>query len=330
MNEHSSAQKTAYEISVVIPVYNGGMTVPLVVERLEALNVAGGIEVILVNDGSADNSAEVCRKIAKDAKIAVTFVDLARNYGEHNAVMAGLRNALGKYVVTIDDDLQHDPEEIIVLYEKCRDEQKDVIYAQWDEKKHSPFRNFGSALTNRMANFLLEKPSDLYLSTFRCMNRFLVTSILSYEGPYPYVDGLILQSTDRIGRHHITHRDRVFNESNYTLRRLLRLWITVAANFSVIPLRISTIAGIVLCALGMLYSVNVFVKFFIMDFPQGWASVMSALLVFSGAQLLMLGVIGEYVGRIHLTNNKRPQYVVRSVSRGNDGDAKASADEKNQ
>ena len=164
-----------------------------------------------------------------------------------------------------------------------------------------------------MATVLLGKPSDLYLSTFRCMNRFLVDSILSYDGPYPYVDGLILQCTDRIGMHKIIHRDRTINASNYTLRRLLRLWLIVAVNFSVIPLRISTIVGMILCVLGMLYILNVFINFFIFDLPQGWASIMSAFLVFSGAQLLMLGVIGEYVGRIHLTNNKRPQYVIRSI-----------------
>ena len=328
MNERPAPEKCAYEVSVVIPVYNGAMTVPLVIKQLEALKVEGGLEVILVNDGSKDNSSEVCQNIADTASVPVTFIDLARNYGEHNAVMAGLCNAHGNFIVTIDDDLQHDPEEIIALYTKCRDQGKDVVYAQWDDKKHSLFRNLGSALTNRMATFLLEKPRDLYLSTFRCMSRFLTDSILNYEGPYPYVDGLILQSTDRIGVHQIVHRDRAFNESNYTLRRLLRLWLIVAVNFSVLPLRMSTIAGAILCVLGMLYFINILVNFLFLDLPPGWASVMSALLIFSGAQLLMLGIIGEYVGRIHLTNNKRPQYVVRSVARAGETSRNAPVGDK--
>jgi len=318
MNEQTEAANDDIEVSVVIPVYNGDATVPQVVKRLEALNFQGKVEVILVNDGSADNSSTICHEIVATSAHFVIFVDLARNYGEHNAVMAGLRHARGKFVVTIDDDLQHDPEEIVTMYEKCRDTKSDVIYAQWDVKKHSFFRNCGSKLTNKMATFLLEKPHDLYLSTFRCMNRFLVDSILNYDGPYPYIDGLILQCTDRIGMHKITHRDRTINESNYTLRRLLRLWLIIAVNFSVIPLRISTVFGIILCFLGMLYIINVFINFFILDLPPGWASVMSALLVFSGAQLLMLGVIGEYIGRIHLTNNKRPQYIIRSIAQNKD------------
>ena len=136
MKNKSANKNDVIEVSVVIPVYNGGATVPLVVKRLEALNFNASLEIVLVNDGSADDSNPVCSEIVETSSVSVAFVDLARNYGEHNAVMAGLRHARGKYVVTIDDDLQHDPEEVVALYEKCRDTKSDVVYAQWDEKKH--------------------------------------------------------------------------------------------------------------------------------------------------------------------------------------------------
>ena len=299
------------ELSVIVPVYNGAKTIERVVDQVMALQVKGGLELILVNDGSTDDSAIVCDKLVKASTKPIKFVDLARNFGEHNAVMAGLGASVGRYVVTIDDDLQHDPADIIDLYSHCRDNEFDISYTYWDEKKHGIIRNLGSYLTNKMASIIMGKPKDIYFSTFRCMSRFLVDNILQYEGPYPYIDGLVLQITDKIGKLKIIHHQREFGKSGYTTRKLIRLWLNIFVNYSVMPLRISTFIGIVLSFLGLLYTIRVITIHLTNGTPEGWASLMSIVLLFSGTQLIVLGVIGEYLGRIHLTNNRKPQFVIR-------------------
>jgi len=301
------------ELSVVVPVYNGSQTIPRVVDSVSALRIDGGLEIILVNDGSDDDSADVCSGLTEAASVPMIFVNLARNFGEHNAVMAGLRNARGRYIVTIDDDLQHDPADIVALYHHCRDGELDVTYTFWDEKKHGLIRNLGSRLTNKMASIIMGKPQDLYFSTFRCLSRFLVDNILRYDGPYPYIDGLILQITNKIGKIKITHHGRVAGQSGYSTRRLIRLWLNIFVNYSVMPLRISTVIGIGLSFLGLLYAIRVILFRLMNEAPEGWASLISVVLLFSGAQLVVLGVIGEYLGRIHLTNNRKPQFVIRET-----------------
>jgi glycosyltransferase involved in cell wall biosynthesis len=301
------------ELSVVVPVYNGSRTIPRVVGEVSALRIDGGLEIILVNDGSDDDSAAVCSELVKNASVPMTFVNLARNFGEHNAVMAGLKAAQGQYIITIDDDLQHDPADIAAIYDHCRNGGLDVSYTYWDDKKHGLIRNLGSYLTNKMASVIMGKPKDLYFSTFRCMSRFLVDNILRYDGPYPYIDGLILQITDKIGQRKITHHDRKIGKSGYTTRRLIRLWLNIFVNYSVMPLRLSTVIGIGLSFLGLLYAIRVIIFRLLNEAPEGWASLMSAVLLFSGAQLVVLGVIGEYIGRIHLTNNRKPQFIVRDT-----------------
>jgi len=301
------------ELSVVVPVYNGAQTIERVVDQVSALHIEGGLEIILVNDGSYDDSAAVCTMLVEAATTPMTFVNLARNFGEHNAVMAGLRAARGRYIVTIDDDLQHDPADISALYRHCRDNGLDVSYTFWDKKKHGLIRNMGSHLTNKMASIIMGKPKDIYFSTFRCMSRFLVDNILHHDGPYPYIDGLVLQITDKIGKLKITHHQRQAGRSGYTARRLIRLWLNIFINYSVMPLRISTFIGIGLSALGLLYTIRVIAIHMMDGTPEGWASLISIVLLFSGAQLIVLGVMGEYLGRIHLTNNRKPQFVVRDI-----------------
>jgi undecaprenyl-phosphate 4-deoxy-4-formamido-L-arabinose transferase len=249
--------------------------------------------------------------LIENATVSMTFVNLARNFGEHNAVMAGMESARGRYIVTIDDDLQHDPADIVALYMHCRDGGLDVTYTYWDNKKHNLIRNLGSRLTNKMASIIMGKPKDIYFSTFRCMSRFLVDNILRYDGPYPYIDGLILQITDKIGKMKITHYERGAGRSGYTTRRLVRLWLNIFVNYSVMPLRFSTVIGMVLSFLGLLYTIRIITIRLMDETPEGWASLMSVVLLFSGAQLVVLGVMGEYLGRIHLTNNRKPQFVVR-------------------
>jgi glycosyltransferase involved in cell wall biosynthesis len=302
-----------FALSIVIPVYNGAGCIADLVGTLEDLSIEGGHEIVLVNDGSADNSLAVCQTLVEKARIPLTLVNLARNYGEHNAVMAGLRYASGAHVITMDDDLQNPPEEVQRLLAFAQRTGKQVVYTYYDNKRHAVWRNLASRFTNRVADFVLDKPRGLYLSSFRCMTAFVVREIIRYEGPFPYVDGLILQVTHDIDRLLVHHLPRATGSSNYTMRRLLRLWMNMFVNFSVMPLRISTLTGFALSALGAIGVAMAVGEALISSPPPGWASLMAAVLLLSGVQLVILGIVGEYLGRLYLTVNRRPQSVVKEV-----------------
>lgn len=304
-----------FALSVVVPVYNGAESVPALVDALARLNVPGGLEIVLVNDCSPDNSLAVCRELCRRNDVALTVVNLARNFGEHNAVMAGLSHARGAYIINMDDDLQNPPEEVLRLWAHAKDNDFDVVYTFYADKQHAAWRNLGSRFTNWCADFLLDKPKGLYLSSFRCMNAFTARSILAHTGPFPYVDGLIMQVTQNIGRLQVTHLARTGGRSNYTLRRLVRLFLSMFLNFSVMPLRIGTLVGMVMASLGVLVFLIVLYEALSGRTPEGWASLMAATLLLAGVQLIMLGLMGEYLGRMFMTVNRKPQFVVRDIER---------------
>jgi len=301
-------------ISIVIPVYNGARTIgPLVGRLVEVLPVTT-LQIVLVDDGSLDASDEVCRALSARYAGVVTYVKLGRNFGEHNAVMAGLWHARGDYAVIMDDDFQNPPEEVSRLIDHAVRHGHDVVYTFSAVKHHHWLRNLGSRLNDRVANFMLDKPRHLYLSSFKCLSRFLVDQILKYRGPYPYIDGLALRCTGNIGTIEVRHDARREGRSNYTLRKLLRLWLNMFVNFSVMPLRVSTVVGLACSVLGLALGVEVLVERLLRPgVPVGWASVVMPVVLFSGVQLVMLGLLGEYLGRLFLTENQTPQFVVREV-----------------
>ncbi len=306
----------AFTLSIVIPVYNGAKSVGELVHALEGLDVEGGHEIVLVNDGSPDDSLAVCRQLVAEATtVPVTLVNLARNFGEHNAIMTGLRHTRGAWVITMDDDLQNPPSEVKRLLQHAQATGRDVIYTRYAVKQHAYWRNLGSRFANWVADVLMEKPKGLYLSSFRCMSAFLVEQVTRYEGPFPYVDGLIMQATQSIDTLEVAHLPRMEGRSNYTLKRLVRLWINIFVNFSVLPLHLSTLAGFALSLIGLAGVVSVVLEALFFEPPQGWASLMAAVLLLSGVQLLILGILGEYMGRLFLTANRKPQTVVREVVR---------------
>ena len=309
-------QSAGIGLSIVVPVYRGAATIGRLVDELSALRPAGGLEVVLVNDGSPDESGAVCQALVQRATVPLTCIEHARNYGEHNAVMTGLRHARGAYVITMDDDLQNPPEEVVRLYDHARQGNWDVVYTHYAVKQHAGWRNLGSAFANAVADRLLDKPKGLYLSSFRCMSAFVVQAVTRYQGPYPYVDGLIMQVTQRIDSIAVRHLPRIEGRSNYNLARLVRLWLNLATSFSLAPLRLATYAGVVMALLGTAGAVATILEALVLqDTPSGWASTMTAILLVGGVQSMILGVLGEYVGRTFLSANGKPQGTVRAIER---------------
>lgn len=307
-------------LSFVIPLYYSAETIGAVVDQIESLSIEGGHEIVLVHDGSDQATSVVCQGLVRGAKVPITLVEHARNFGEHNAVLTGWRHARGVHIVNLDDDGQHPPDEAVRLWRHAKETGLDVVFGHYVEKQHSAWRNFGSWFTNRMTDWALDKPRGFYLSSFRCVTAFVAQEVVKYAGPYPYIDGLLLQVTQRIGSIDVRHEPRQAGQSTYTLRRLVRLWLSAWINFSVLPLRVATILGLLLAAAGVVALGGVVWLWWHDRGPNyGFGWLMAALLIFSGTQLVLLGLIGEYVGRMFLSVNQRPQSVVREVVRGGDG-----------
>jgi glycosyltransferase involved in cell wall biosynthesis len=306
-------------LSIVIPLYNAALTLPALHQELSALEVRGGLELIVVNDGSRDETEAVALKLIRESALPMTFLSLSRNFGEHNAVLAGLRAVSGQYVITMDDDLQNPPSEALKLLAVAEAEKRDVVFAIYDRKEHAWWRNAGSRLTNLIADFVVEKPRGLYLSSFRCLSRFVADEIAKSRNPYPYIDGLIFQVTQNAGTARVRHAERSQGSSGYNFRKLVRLWISMLVNVSIVPLRLMTVAGMIASALGFLAVIEVVLEHMLQRNPTGWSSLMAAMLLLSGTQLLLLGILGEYVGRIYLGISEKPQSVIRErlTSRGN-------------
>jgi undecaprenyl-phosphate 4-deoxy-4-formamido-L-arabinose transferase len=307
-------------LSFVVPLFNSAATLRPLVKEIEALPVEGGLEIILVNDGSRDGTWAVCQELAREARVPLTIVNHSRNYGEHNAVLTGYRHARGAYVVNLDDDGQNPPAEAVRLWQEARSRGLDAVFGHYARKAHAPWRNAGSWLANRVADWMLDKPRGFYLSSFRCVSALVARAAAEHTGPFPYIDGLILQVTQNIGSLEVRHAARQIGRSGYTLRRLLRLWLSTFVNFSVMPLRLATVLGFVMAVLGLIgLSIVVYWRLTNQGPAFGWGSTMAALLIFSGTQLVILGLLGEYVGRMFLTVNRRPQSIVREVARGGPG-----------
>ncbi len=296
--------------------YNSAATIAAVVRDIESLSIPGGHEIVLVHDNGGDNTMAVCAELLRTARVPITVVDHARNFGEHNAVLTGWRHANGQHIVNLDDDGQNPPREAKRLWEHAVATGMDVVFGHYDVKQHDAWRNVGSWFTNKMTDWALDKPQGFYLSSFRCVSRFVAQQVIDYAGPYPYIDGLLLQVTQRIDSIKVEHVARQAGASGYTLRRLISLWLSAWINFSVLPLRLATLAGLMTAALGLIAFVVVLALWYSNRGPSyGFGWLMAAFLMFSGTQLVMLGLIGEYLGRMFLAVNQRPQSVVRSVRR---------------
>jgi glycosyltransferase involved in cell wall biosynthesis len=300
-------------LSIVIPVYRGERSIgPLVDGLVKELTPLYRLEIVLVNDCSPDNSQQVCEALyARHRPIVRTFT-LARNVGEHNAVMAGLNKSKGDWVVIMDDDFQNPVSAVIKLVDFAVANTYDVVYTCYDKKKHSLFRNLGSCFNDRVANIMLHKPKNLYLSSFKAMNRFLVNEVVKYTLPFSYIDGLVLQTTSNIGTVQVEHHDRRDGRSGYTLRKLVSLWMNMFTNFSILPLRVATGMGFLFAGLGFLVGIEMIIEKLVNPaIPIGYAFLVFIVTVFAGIQLVAIGMVGEYLGRMFLHLNKKPQFAIR-------------------
>ena len=305
------------KVSFVIPCYRSEHTVAAVAAEIEKTMAAlprYTWELVLVNDCSPDGTFRVIRELAeKDAHI--TAVDLAKNFGQHAALMCGMRHTDGDVVVCLDDDGQTPADEVGKLLEKI-DEGYDVVYASYQVKQESGFRRFGSGVNRRMTEIMLGKPEDLELTSYFAARRFIIDEMLRYEHCYPYVMGLVLRSTKRICNVPVRHRARESGSSGYTLSKLMGLWMNGFTSFSVKPLRIAAYAGAFTALLGFVYALVAVIRYFTVHMaPQGWTTTTVLLLIVGGLNLLMLGLVGEYVGRVFMCVNATPQYVEREVYR---------------
>lgn len=305
------------KLSIVVPVYRSATILPQllaqVLAEMQREGLAENFELILVNDASPDNSWPVIQSLAQQYP-CVRGMTLRRNAGQHNALMAGLNQARGEYVVLMDDDLQHPPQALGEML-RALEQGYDVCYTRYLNRQHALWKKLGSQFNDWVATRLLDKPKGLYLSSFKAMRGEVAREVIKYDGPYAYVDGLILDVTRSITTIDIEHQERHDGEGNYNLSRSISLWMKMATSFSVLPLRLATYLGFTLAALSMVLVILIVVgKMFNPDFPRGWASLIATMLFIGGVQTLCIGMIGEYLGRTYLKLNRKPQFVIGQMT----------------
>ncbi|MCI8566661.1 MAG: glycosyltransferase family 2 protein [Lachnospiraceae bacterium] len=302
-------------VSFVIPCYRSAATIGDVVEEIDKVMQTlpdYQYEVILVNDCSPDDTFEVIRTLS-ETNSRIVGVNLARNFGQHAALMAGFHQVKGDILVCLDDDGQTPAMEVGKLLAAI-EEGADVAYARYEHKHHSFFRNFGSRVNDRMLCFMLGKPKDLFVSSYFAARRFVLDEMLRYGNAFPYVIGLVLRSTRNIVNVTVEHRDRAAGVSGYTFGKLLALWFNGFTAFSEKPLRIATVAGVLCAGVGFLYGIYTIIKKLIVPgVPIGFSALMAAIMFIGGMLMLMLGLIGEYVGRMYICMNNAPQFVIREI-----------------
>lgn len=303
------------KVSYVIPCYRSENTLQSVVDEIRNKMTElkkYTYEIILVDDCSPDGTFNVIRELCVEDK-NIIGLSHAKNFGQHAALMAGYHFATGDIVVSLDDDGQTPADEVDKLLNKMEDGY-DVVYAEYEHKQHSAFRNFGSNVNRKMTEVLLGKPKELYISSYFAARRFVIDEIIKYQNAYPYVIGLVLRTTKNICNVTVKHRERIEGTSGYSMKKLIALWVNGFTSFSVIPLRVATFGGVFVAFLGFLYAIYTIVtKIIDPNRIIGWSSTISIMLILGGFTLLVLGMIGEYIGRIYISLNNSPQYVIRSV-----------------
>lgn len=325
----TTSTKPQVDFSVVVPVYNSADTLPELIKRLSQVfsSINRSYEIITIDDGSKDSSWNELKKLQKQNHNNLTAIQLMRNFGQHNAIMCGFRAASGRFIITLDDDLQNPPEEIPKLIEKIEREELDLVYGYYKEKKHHLVRNLGSNLTQWFYRAAFNR--DNGVSAFRIIRRELIDCANNYNRNYTYLDGLFAWNSTRISEIQVQHDNRRVGESGYSARKLIVLATNLFTNFTLLPLQLVSLLGITMALFGFVAAIYYTYAKIVNDIAvPGFASVMIAIVCFSGIQLLSIGVIGEYLGRLHINSNQKPQYVVRTEHRANSISDDKSSNEK--
>lgn len=302
------------KISFVIPCYRSTDTLPGVVDEIKstmAKRPEYEYEFVLVNDCSPDDTFETIKKLSRENS-NIIGLSLAKNFGQHSALMAGMNESNADIVVCLDDDGQTPANEVFKLIDAL-DDNTDAVYARYAHKNHNFFRNFGSRINDLMARVMLGKPKSLYVSSYFAVKRFVVDEMIKYVYAYPYVIGLVLRTTKRVVNVDVNHRNREIGQSGYTFSKLINLWLNGFTAFSVKPLRIATSIGTISAIAGFLYGIYTIIKKIFIQPPTlvtGFSALMSVLVFIGGLILLMMGLVGEYIGRMYISMNNSPQYVI--------------------
>lgn len=300
------------KLSFVIPCYGSEKTIGNVVKEIEdTVSSKNDYEIICINDCSPDGVYVILEKLAQSNK-KLKVINLARNFGQHGAIMAGCHYVTGDIVVCLDDDGQTDPKDCYKLIDALNDD-VDIVYAKYPVKKETPFRLFGSWTAKKMSEWLCSIPKNISLNSYFACKRFVINEVIRYENAYPYLAGLLFRATKKVINVDVTHHERKYGKSGYSFKKLVTLWVNGFTAFSVKPLRIATLLGGLVAGIGFLYAILIIVKKLLApSTPMGYSSMMCVLLFIGGMLMLMLGLIGEYIGRIYICLNKSPQYVIKN------------------
>ena len=308
--------RTVKKVSIVIGLYNSEKTIEAVLKEIDdAFSKTDKYiyEVVLVDDYSPDGVYKLVKEIAKtDPKIKV--IHLSKNSGQTNAVIEGYRFATGDFVVEMDDDLQMPADEILRMLSKLEEENLDVVFAKYPEQKESAFRRFGSKVNNKMTQIMLGKPKEIRVNSFFVMRKFVAEKMVEYSNNYPYLYGIIFAVTKNVANLEVEHRERTNGKSNYTFKKLFGLWLNGFLNFSVQPLRIAIKLGMLITILGFIAAILLIIQRLVGSTQSvGWTSIMVTIIFFSGVQLLGIGILGEYIGRLFISASGLPRATVRET-----------------
>jgi len=306
-----TTEKKHVRYSILVPVYNSSTSLVELHSRIvNVMEKTGSFEIVYVSDGSRDDSWKIISGLAEDDS-RVTAINLSKNFGQHNALMCAFSYAQGDFSITIDDDLQIPPEEIPRLIAEI-EKGYDVVYGTYPKKKHSFFRNMGSWLIRSIFSLIFKV--QIPITSFRIITRHIVQSIVGYNKSFTYIDGLISWHTDSIGSVEVRHESRQQGRSGYSLYKLISLGLNLLTNFSLLPLQMATIVGIFMAfsAFGIGFYF-IYLKIVHKIAVEGWTSLMVSTTLFSGIILVLIGLLGEYLGRVHLNINNMPQYAIREI-----------------
>ncbi len=299
-------------ISICIPCYKSARTLPVVVEDIKSVfrNSEHAYQIVLVNDGSGDNTFRVIRDLCKEDN-NIVGIDLSKNYGQPSAKLAALKYAKGDAVVFMDDDGQHPADGILKLVEKL-EEGYDVVYADFQHKQHSFFKRFTSNLHNKIAEAMNNKPKGIKRSSFIAWNRMVVDSVINYKSPFVSLGSFLMSVTNKYANVELEHKKRIEGKSGYTFKKLFKMWLNIFISFSMLPLRMATYLGFLFSGCSFIGIIYLIIRKIVRPIKvSGYASTMLMILLVGGILMVILGIMGEYIGRIYMTISGMPQFNIR-------------------